>query len=132
MTIFLLVQRLDQKLGGRAGRSGILAGDELAVGDGVDAPVLHLGKNGAEARQLVLDKEGRHFRQSDRFLLAVGEAGHGLACDERLAVCGLDVPQRARGMADEREGLPAARKDSISLIEFLSSARSHIGPWPPG
>src|SRR5262245_13051859 len=28
--------------------------------------------------------------------------------------------------------LPAARKDSISLIEFLSSARSHIGPWPPG
>src|SRR5215467_6789522 len=28
--------------------------------------------------------------------------------------------------------LPAARNDSISLIEFLSSARSHIGPWPPG
>ena len=28
--------------------------------------------------------------------------------------------------------LPAARKDSNSLIEFLSSARSHIGPWPPG
>src|ERR1700722_8485689 len=28
--------------------------------------------------------------------------------------------------------LPAARKDSNSLIEFLSSARPHIGPWPPG
>src|SRR5262249_28717138 len=29
-------------------------------------------------------------------------------------------------------GLPPARKDSISLTEFGSSARSHIGPWPPG
>src|SRR5215467_5028091 len=29
-------------------------------------------------------------------------------------------------------GLPAARKDSISLMELGSSARSHIGPWPPG
>ena len=29
-------------------------------------------------------------------------------------------------------GLPATRNDSISLTEFGSSARSHIGPWPPG
>src|SRR5262245_4867074 len=29
-------------------------------------------------------------------------------------------------------GFPAARKDSISLMELGSSARSHIGPWPPG
>src|SRR5262249_40710684 len=28
--------------------------------------------------------------------------------------------------------LPAARKDSSSLIDCSSSARSHIGPWPPG
>src|SRR5215467_3432501 len=27
---------------------------------------------------------------------------------------------------------PAARKDSISLMELGSSARSHSGPWPPG
>jgi len=27
-------------------------------------------------------------------------------------------------------GLPAVMKDSIRLTEFLSSARSHIGPWP--
>src|SRR5262249_52707272 len=29
-------------------------------------------------------------------------------------------------------GFPAARKDSISLMELGSSARSHSGPWPPG
>src|SRR5262249_7284825 len=29
-------------------------------------------------------------------------------------------------------GFPAARKDPISLMELGSSARSHIGPWPPG
>src|SRR5262245_48336508 len=29
-------------------------------------------------------------------------------------------------------GFLAARKDSISLMELGSSARSHIGPWPPG
>src|SRR5262249_46175974 len=29
-------------------------------------------------------------------------------------------------------GFRAARKDSISLMELRSSARSHIGLWPPG
>src|SRR5262245_14479501 len=29
-------------------------------------------------------------------------------------------------------GFLAARKDSISLMELGSSARSHIGPWPSG
>ena len=29
-------------------------------------------------------------------------------------------------------GLPVAYIDSIKPIESRSSARSHIGPWPPG
>jgi len=48
-----------------AGPEGrILAGDQLAVGDRMNAPVLDLGKGGTEAHQFVLDKEGRHLRQS--------------------------------------------------------------------
>src|SRR6516165_11568837 len=51
----LLVQGFDQNLGGRAGRGRVLAADQLAVGDRVNAPVLDLGKGGAEAHQFVLD-----------------------------------------------------------------------------
>src|SRR5262245_53866271 len=47
----------------------------------MDAPVLDLGKGGAEAHQFVLDEEGHHLRQAHLFLLTIGEAGHVLALD---------------------------------------------------
>src|SRR5215469_311613 len=105
-----LVQRIDQKLGSRARRGRILTSDQLAVGDGVNAPVLDLGKGGTEAHQFVLDKEGYHLRQSYLFFLAIGEAGHGLALYEQLAVRGLDMAQRARRVADQREGLTGGQE----------------------
>src|ERR1700719_2043566 len=86
-----LVQGINQKLGSRARRGRILAGDQLAVSDRVNAPVLDLGKGGAKAHQFVLDKEGHHLRQSYLFFLAIGEAGYGLALYERLAIRGLDM-----------------------------------------
>ena len=45
----------------------------------------------------------------------------------------LDVMQRPGGVAHNANWLAGtAMKDSISLMECASSARSHIGPWPPG
>src|SRR5262249_52452305 len=80
----LLVQTLDQKLGSRARRGRVLASNQLAVLDRVNAPVLNLGEDCAEAHQLVLDEEGYHLRQAHVFFLAIGEASHILAVDERL------------------------------------------------
>src|SRR5215470_1948482 len=96
----LLVQSLDQKLGSRTRRGRVLAGDQLAVPNRVNAPVLDLGEDGAEAHQLVLDEEGYHLRQAHVFFLAIGEAGQVLALDERLASRGLDMAQRAGGVAN--------------------------------
>jgi hypothetical protein len=78
-----------------AGRGRILAGDQLAIGHRMNAPVLDLGKGSAEPHHFVLDKEGHHLRQSYLVFLAIGEARHGLAFDKQLAIRGSDVVQRA-------------------------------------
>src|SRR5262249_9835573 len=96
----LLVQSFDQKLGGRARRGRVLAGNQLAVLDRVNPPVLDLGEDCAEAHQLVLDEEGYHLRQAHAFLLAIGEAGYIPAVDERFVSRGLDMAQHAGGVAD--------------------------------
>ncbi len=71
------------------------------------APVLDLGKSGAETQHLVLDKERHHLRQPHRVFLTVGEAGHGLSLDEQLAVRGPDMARRGR-MANHGERLARA------------------------
>ena len=76
----------------------------------MNAPVLDLGKGGADPHQLVFDKEGHHIRQSYLFFLAIGEAGHGLAFDERLAVRRLDMAERAGRVADDRGQRPGDRE----------------------
>src|SRR5262245_8839085 len=86
------------------------AGDQLAVGDGVNAPVLDLGKGGAEAHQFVLDEEGNHLRQAHLFLLTIGEAGHVLALDERLAFRGRDMAQHAGSVAAKRNGFAGSEE----------------------
>src|SRR5215472_13193446 len=96
----LLVQSLDQKLGSWARRGRVLAGNQLAVLDRVNPPVLDLGEDCAEAHQLVLDEEGYHLRQAHAFLLAIGEAGYIPAVDERFVSRGLDMAQHAGGVAD--------------------------------
>src|SRR5262249_49477029 len=106
----ILVQGFDQNLGGRTGRGRVLAGDQLAVGDRVNASVLDLGKGGAEAHQFVLDEEGNHLRQAHLFLLTIGEAGHVLALDERLAFRGRDMAQRAGSVAHKRNGFAGSDK----------------------
>ena len=85
----------------------------------MNAPVLDLGKGGTEAHRLVFDKEGYHLRQSYLFFLAIGEAGHGLALYEQLAVRGLDMAQRAGRVADQREGLGGGQEGFHQLDRVL-------------
>ena len=76
---------VDQDLGGRSGRGRILAGDQQPVGDDVDTPVFDLRESGTEAEQFVLDEKRHDLSQPNIGLLTVGEAGHLLALDQRLA-----------------------------------------------
>src|SRR6266481_2506937 len=75
----LPVQRFDEHAGCRARGGRVLTGNQRAVDDRVNAPVLNLGKGGTEAHQFVLHEEGHHLRQSHLFFLAIGKAGHVLA-----------------------------------------------------
>src|SRR5215831_5783498 len=115
----LLVQSLEQKLGSRARRGRVLAGNQLAVLDRVNAPVLDLGEDGAEAHQLVLDEEGDKLRQAHRFFLAIGETGHVLAVDERLAFRSLDMAQHAGGVADQGDVLAGGEEGFDQLDRVL-------------
>lgn len=87
-----------------------MTGDQLAVGDCVNSPVLHLGKGGTEAHQFVLDKEGHHLCQPYSFFFAIGEAGHGLAIDQELAGWRLEMTERTRRVADHREDLAGSEE----------------------
>ena len=78
-----------------------MAGDQVAVGHRVNAPVLDLGKGGAEVNQFVLDEKGDYLRQANFVLLTIGEARNLLALNQRLAVWRLDVMQRSRGMTHQ-------------------------------
>src|SRR5215470_19195716 len=115
----LLVQSLDQKLGSRARRGRVLAGNQLAVLDRVNDPVLDLGEDCAETNQLVLDEEGYHLRQAHGFFLAIGEAGYILAVDERLVSRGLDMVQHAGGVADQGDGLACGQEGFDQLDRIL-------------
>src|SRR5277367_6357542 len=105
-----LLERIDQKPGSRARRGGILAGDELTIGDRVNAPVLDLGKGRTKGHQCVLYKEGHHLRQSYFVFFAIGEPGHGLAFDERLAVGRFDMAKRAGRVTDDSEGFSSGQE----------------------
>ena len=78
----------------------------------MNAPVPYLRKSSAELHEFVLDEEWHDLCQAHVFLLTVGKAGHVLAFDKRLAVRCLDVPQRARGVANEGDRL-ASRKEGL-------------------
>src|SRR5215831_8443554 len=106
----LFVHALHQKLRSRARRGWVLAGNQLAVLDRVNAPVLDLGEDCTEAEQLVLDEEGHNLREPHVFFLTVGEPGHLLALDQRLARGSLYVPQGAGCVADQRHELSGSKK----------------------
>src|SRR5262245_13918478 len=76
----------------------------------MDAPILDLGVNAAEAKQLVFDEERDDLGQANSLLLPIGEPSHVLALDQRLAGGGLDVAQDTRGMADQCDGLPCSEE----------------------
>src|SRR5262245_1609335 len=112
------LKAVDQDLGGRAGRGRVLAGDQQPIGYDVDAPVLDLREGGTEAEQLVLDEERHDLGETDIRLLTVGEPGHLLALDQRLAGGGLDVAQDAGGMADERHAL-AGGEEGLDQLDGI-------------
>src|SRR5262249_13760136 len=60
--------------------------------------------------QLVLDEERHDLGQANIRLLTVGEPGHLLALDQRLAGGGLYVAQDPGGMADQRHKLSGGKK----------------------
>src|SRR5262249_21181556 len=60
-----------------------------------------LGKGGTEAEQFVLDEERHDLGEANIRLLTVGEPGHLLALDQRLAGGGPYVAQDAGGRADQ-------------------------------
>ena len=78
--------------------------DAIALAVRVEAPI-YAEEGVLDRAGVVLDEEGHHLRQSYLSFLTIGEAGHGLALDEQLAIRGLDMVQRAGGVADHREGL---------------------------
>src|SRR6516162_8326678 len=114
---------VDQDLGGRSGRGRVLTGDQQSVGDDVDTPVFDLGESGTEAEQLVLDTSSSSPSVNPVTFLP-STSGFPAA---------VFTWRRTPGAwQTSATGFPAARNDSISLMELGSSARSHIGPWPPG
>src|SRR5437667_6153372 len=98
----------------------------------MNSPVPSLREMAAFRLQFVFDQERHHLGQPHRLLFGVSETSDLFTFHQRLTVRALDVAKRAGCVTDRAIGLPAARNDPINLIEFGSSARSHIGPWPPG
>src|SRR5262245_43057617 len=84
----------------------------------MDAPVLNLGVSGAEAEQFVLDQERHDLGKADIRLLTVGKPGYLLSLDQRLAGGGLDVPQNAGSMADQRHGL-AGGEEGLDQLDGI-------------
>src|SRR3954465_4743969 len=93
--------------GGQQGRRGwtrgvrVLACDQEAVGDDVNAPVCRFREDGAELQHFVFDQEGHYLSEADVLLFTVGETGHLLALDQWLAAGRLDVAQRASRVAHD-------------------------------
>ena len=127
-----LLYRRHQRLRSWARGMRVLARYQQAVTDDVRRPVRLLREDSAKLQHFIFDKEGHDFGEADCFFLAVGEAGDFLALDQKLAIRGPNVPQRSGGMAHDADWFAGGDEDSIRLIECSSSARSHIGPWPPG
>jgi hypothetical protein len=88
----------------------VLSRDQEAVADDVRRPVGLFRKDGAQFEHLVFDEERHDFGEAHRFFLTVGEAGHFLALDQRLAVRRLDVTQRAGGMTHDADRLAGGKE----------------------
>src|SRR5262249_21610992 len=99
----------------------------------MDAPVLDLGISGAEVEQLVFDEERDDLSEANSLLLPVGEPGHVLALDQRLAGGGYPVfiaichcldCKKASG----REGAPyfGVPEDDFTLISGAPKAFHYI------
>jgi hypothetical protein len=73
------------------GRSGVLTGDEVAVDDDLNTPVLDSLENSAKLDKFGLEQEGDERLAVDGRLLRVGESGKVLALDDGLAVGEDDV-----------------------------------------
>src|SRR5262249_18420629 len=110
----------------------VLAGNQLTVLDSVNAPVLDLGEDGAEAISSSSTRKGTTFVRPISSSSPSVKPVTFLPSTSGLSPGVLTWRSTPGAWQTKPTSLPAARKDSISLIEFLSSARSHIGPWPPG
>jgi len=90
-----------------------------AGADDVHAPVGRFREDGTELQHLVLDEEGNHLGQAHVLFLAVGEAGHFLALDQRLAIGRLDVAQRSGRMTHDGDGLAGGEEGLDQLDRVL-------------
>src|SRR5277367_569711 len=97
----------------------VLSRDKQAVGDDVNYPVGHLREDRAQFQHLIFDKKWHYFGEADVCFLAVGEAGHFLALNQRLALWRLDVTQHARGMTHYADWLTCGKEGLDQLDGVL-------------
>lgn len=122
-----------QELGGeRRGGGGVLARDEVAVDDHVRRPRLALLEVGAGLHEPVLQQPLGLVGETGLRLLGVGEAGQPVAREGVGAVLLRGGQQRGRGVADDTERLAGLQGEGEEPPESALTARSSMGPWPPG
>jgi len=131
-TALLGGESLEHALGEGAGRSRVLAGVQAAVDHDVGGPRLAPHELGTERDEPVLQQPRSVLGQPGLGLVGVGEAGQAEA-RERPAGAGRPGRQQAAGAWQTMpSGLPAASVVVSIAAEVSSTARSSIGPWPPG
>src|SRR5271154_2260344 len=97
----------------------VLSRDKQAVGDDVNSPVGHLREDRAQFQHLIFDKKWHYFGEADVCFLAVCEAGHFLALNQRLALWRLDVTQHAGGMTHYADWLTCGKEGLDQLDGVL-------------
>lgn len=133
MVRWLLARKpLEQCLGHTLRRGRVLPGDQMAVLDHMTRPVRSLGILATLAFEHVLDQKRHHLGQPDGVFLAVGETGHLLALDHRMAIRCIDMLEHARCMADCGNRLVGCVKSFQQRLRIVVLGQVPQRPWPPG
>src|SRR5262245_7913794 len=112
----LWLQSLDDQFGERAGGSGVLPCEEVAVDDCVGLPHRPLRVLGRELPQFVLQQPLRAACEvdtgmfTDASLLLVAKARHHVVRERRVAVCVAGREESGRGVADDAEWLTGGER----------------------
>ena len=120
-----------QRLGCHCRGRWILTCNEMPIHDAERFPVANLFENRPETQQLIFNEEGHDVRELDVFFLAVGETGDTLAFNQGRAFVS-DVAENPGSVAYEGYEFAGAVEGLNERDRSGLSARSHIGPCPPG